>query len=146
MNTNAQIFQLKTLQCKCLNFLTSNFTILIWLFPSFWNNKILIFMHKWLVHQYYSLSIYLSIPTRMPPLQGFRTCYSTTCLYYLWKLLRLGFLEMWLVHVTIVLKDSFFHCLLKMVLMCYYTFCHNEGESSLNHYLDAEKGLVACLN
>ena len=40
-----------------------------------------------LVHQYYNFGIYLLIHTKVPPpLLGYGTCYSTTCLYYSWKL------------------------------------------------------------
>ena len=39
-----------------------------------------------LVYQYYKLSIYLSIPTRMPPIAGLWYLLETICLYYSWKL------------------------------------------------------------
>ena len=38
----------------------------------------------WQVHQYYNLSINLSIPLRIPPIAGLR--YLLVCLYYSWKL------------------------------------------------------------
>ena len=45
-NANAQNFQLQTFHSKYSKFLTSNFTFLIRLFSTFWNNQNLIFIYK----------------------------------------------------------------------------------------------------